>query len=135
MTVDWDQFVRNLLYGAVHRPAQVLAWLGGLYSGEADPVGAALKQMASEIDSAAFLSLRPYVAPTQGPGMGAGGLSVSPPPAPATWVKPQGSVFPWLSCPNGYTLQKLEPIEIPGFSCLLNGANWLPQPPLSDWAF
>lgn len=79
---DWDQLVRNLLYGAAHRPAQIVRWVGEQLNH--DPrfaVGAPLIEAANEVDLAAGAALHPYVPPL---GFGPGFLVGPPPPPPVS---------------------------------------------------
>ena len=133
MTPDWNQAVRNVLYGAVHRPAQVLEWVGGLIQGPAEEIGQALVSVARRMDNDAAETLSPYVPP----------LPVVTIPAPPTrthqprtlpqWVKPSGTVYPFLTCPSGYHLVNLAPgLALPYASCLLDGDPPNPPPPPSE---
>ena len=131
---DWDQFARNLLYGAVHRPAQVLGWVSHRFVGEAAPIGQALMAGVSQIDAEAFNALSPTLMTTPPVQSGPGG-STGPPPPSGQWAKPLG--FP-LSCPGGYDLIHIgvDPV-FPIFTCQLSStplADRFPArlPPASD---
>ena len=115
---DWDQAARNLMYGAVHRPAQVLRWMGHrfLMAPPATPLGQDLVDAADELDQIAYEQLQPFVPPLPG-------LTIPPPPSPppsprATpcdhytpqppydWEHPQDiGTWTWVAvdyqCPNG----------------------------------
>jgi hypothetical protein len=133
--VDWDQLARNLLYGAGHRPMQVLRWVGGkLSNGEARPIGTEIVRLAGTVDGTLYDELRPAVPvlpPLIGTGTAPGGLSTPPPPP--RWLKPSGPVW-GLSCPSGYSLQRVGVLEVPTYSCLLNGAPRYPDPSPGDEA-
>jgi len=96
----WNQTARNLAYGAIHRPAQVLRWVGGLLNNEAAPVGSGMIEAADQADAFAYEAFQPYV--PQPPGL------VNPPPGsvvtqpqPSHRSPPQ-SIFP---CAVGQSLE------------------------------
>ena len=60
---DYNQLLRNIGYGALHRPAQLTRWFGGLFQNEAAPIGQAIVQFANEVDAAALEAFQPYVPP------------------------------------------------------------------------
>lgn len=94
-SVDWNQFLRNLAYGAVHRPAQLVRWYGNLLA-RAEVVGElgqSLARGATEIEQAAFSQLRPSIPPPVGVN--------APPPPPggySTYIIQNGD-----TCQGGYT--------------------------------
>jgi hypothetical protein len=139
---DYDQMLRNVGYGLAHRPAQVIRWLGEQFKNEASPLGKALIDLADQVDAEAYDALRPYVPPLPpltGPPPGPPGPFPPPPPpsgALPRYVKPSGTIYPFLTCPKGYTLVRVSPLlEFPGYSCLLNGQPEAPIPPPDLWAY
>ena len=105
--IDIDQLARNFAFGAVHRPAQVLRWMGGLFQNEAAPVGAAMIEAANALDYEAYEQLQPYVEPLPT-------VTFAPPPPPVTvtgpkklhelpkWVYTPAPSLTWAQQTTGY---------------------------------
>lgn len=77
---DYDRTARNVAYGLIHRPCQVIRWVGEQLTNQALPIGQFLANSADELDAIAGAQLNPYVPyppPLPMPGM------VGPPPPPA----------------------------------------------------
>lgn len=133
--VDLDQTTRNVLFGLVHRPAQVLKWIGGKFSNEAGPLGTAIEGAASQIDSAAFLALQPSVA-TSPPliGLGTGPTAPPPPPPGPLYIKPSGPPLGPFTCPVGYKLKQNEIsfAYLPEFTCVRQDYTGTVLAPISD---
>ncbi len=85
---DWDQFIRNLVYGAAHRPAQVIRWMGQQFNQEAAPLGSGLILAANDLDTQAQALCLPYVPPR--PSLVT--ISAMPPPA---WVYTPAPSIGW----------------------------------------
>ena len=136
MSIDYDQLARNVLYGLVHRPAQLLRWIGGRYSNQAAPVGAAIQQAASQIDSAAFSALGPYLPPSPPPnGLGTAPPAIPPPPPTGPiYVKPSGPLLGPFTCPVGYKLKQNEIsfAYLPEFTCVREDYTGTVLAPISD---
>jgi hypothetical protein len=72
---DWNQFARNLLYGAVHRPAQFTEWWAKRFLvGPFQSLGAEIAAGVAELDAQAAEQLEPYNPPLPA-------LTIAPPPA------------------------------------------------------
>ncbi len=118
--IDWHQFSRNVLYGVIHRPAQVVRWLGHRFQNEAAPLGAALVEAANEVDGMAYQQLQPYV-PTS-PGL------VAPPPPPPPPPPPTGPIYclPWVYTPKPALTEEQ---QIEGYSYGPWIQNWFTEVP------
>ena len=135
VTYDPGRFLRAVLYGVPHRALQVAQWEAALWGPQ---LGPPIIQGLGAVDSRLRQGLSiPGPTPTA-PLPSAGQGTPPPPPPPPTgpeWVKP-ASNWGILSCPNGYTLTRVGPLEIPAYSCKLAGTNPLPVWPTTDlWAY
>jgi len=62
MPADYGQMLRNLGYGAIHRPAQLVQWLAAkLDTPTLEPLLAPIRTAAADIDQEAAEQLQPYV--------------------------------------------------------------------------
>jgi|SRR5208283_922853 len=125
---DWGQFVRNLAYGAVHRPAQVVRWVGEQLTNEAAPIGAAYVELANQLDAQAYEQLQPYVPPLPPLTWVPPPVLVIPPPPPPPWVPPVGYTKDFKNA-HDPTIAPLE--EINAWEAQYPGTVW--SSPSFDW--